>query len=73
MKKAAICLLLLVSIVIVTSCASMPFAEKEYRRMPVDEYVDRMKAGWIGQMAGVGWGGPTEFKWKGERIVNDIG
>ncbi len=27
-----------------------------------------MKAGWIGQMAGVGWGGPTEFKWKGEII-----
>jgi hypothetical protein len=27
-----------------------------------------MKAGWIGQMAGVGWGGPTEFKWMGEII-----
>ena len=30
--------------------------------------MDKMKAGWIGQMAGVGWGGPTEFKWKGEII-----
>lgn len=32
------------------------------RRIPIAEYVDKMKAGWIGQMAGVGWGAPTEFK-----------
>jgi hypothetical protein len=30
-----------------------------------------MKAGWVGQMAGVGWGGPTEFKWKGQIIPAD--
>ena len=24
----------------------------EYRRLPVSEYRDKMKAGWIGQMAG---------------------
>ena len=41
------------------------------RRLPVREYVDRMKAGWIGQMVGVGWGGPTEFKWRGEIIPAD--
>ncbi len=38
------------------------------RRLPVEEYVSRMKAGWIGQMAGVGWGGPTEFRKRGEII-----
>jgi len=42
-----------------------------FRRLPVTEYVDKMKAGWIGQMAGVGWGGPTEFKWKGQIIPED--
>ena len=36
----------------------------EFRRIPVNEYVDKMKAGWIGQMVGVGWGGPTEFQWR---------
>jgi len=46
-------------------------AETKVRRLPVKEYVDKMKAGWIGQMAGVGWGGPTEFKWKGEIIPAD--
>jgi hypothetical protein len=40
-----------------------------YRRISVDEYVDKMKAGWIGQMVGVGWGGPTEFKWKGQIML----
>ena len=33
----------------------------EYRKISVDEYISKAKAGWIGQMAGVGWGAPTEF------------
>jgi hypothetical protein len=48
-----------------------PAAGQEFRRLAVREYVDRMKAGWIGQMVGVGWGGPTEFRWKGEIIPED--
>ncbi len=35
------------------------------RQLSVAEYADKMKAGWLGQMAGVGWGGPTEFKSQG--------
>ena len=38
------------------------------RRLPVKDYIDKMKAGWVGQMAGVGWGGPTEFRYKGQII-----
>jgi len=34
------------------------------RRLPLREYRDKMKAGWIGQMAGVAWAAPTEFKWR---------
>ena len=30
-----------------------------------------MAAGWIGQMAGVGWGAPTEFKFNGRIIPED--
>ncbi len=41
------------------------------REISVADYVDRMKAGWIGQMAGVGWGGPTEFRYKGVIIPED--
>jgi len=47
------------------------FAEDAVRRLPVAQYVDKMKAGWIGQMVGVGWGGPTEFRYKGTIIPAD--
>jgi hypothetical protein len=36
-----------------------------YRRIAIKDYVDKMKAGWLGQMAGVGWGAPTEFRCQG--------
>ncbi|MCX7818713.1 MAG: ADP-ribosylglycohydrolase family protein [Kiritimatiellae bacterium] len=41
------------------------------RRLPVREYRQRMEAGWLGQMAGVAWGAPTEFKWKDAIIPAD--
>lgn len=44
---------------------------REYRSISLDEYRDKMMAAWIGQMAGVGWGGPTEFKFNGEIIPRD--
>jgi hypothetical protein len=46
-------------------CLLKVASAREYRRLPVQEYVDKMKAGWVGQMAGVGWGAPTEFAYKG--------
>jgi hypothetical protein len=46
-------------------------ADTEYRRLPVAEYEAKMKAGWIGQMVGVGWGAPTEFKWRSAIIPKD--
>ena len=39
-----------------------------YRRLPVKEYRDKMKSGWIGQIAGVTWAAPTEFRWRDEII-----
>ncbi|NLS96526.1 MAG: ADP-ribosylglycohydrolase family protein [Planctomycetaceae bacterium] len=44
---------------------------QEFRRLSVAEYRDRMAGGWIGQMVGVGWGAPTEFKFNGEIIPED--
>lgn len=43
----------------------------EFRRLPLSEYRDKMKAGWIGQIAGVCWGGPTEFRFKDAIIPED--
>jgi hypothetical protein len=43
----------------------------EFRRLSVAEYRDRVAAGWTGQMVGVGWGAPTEFRFKGVIIPED--
>ncbi len=63
MKKVYLLILVLILLV---SCAKV-----EYRKITVDTYVSKMKAGWIGQMAGVGWGAPTEFKWNGQIIPQE--
>lgn len=41
------------------------------RRLSVKEYRDKMKAGWIGQIAGVVTGAPTEFKWRDAIVPAD--
>ena len=43
----------------------------EYRRLSVSEYRDKMKAGWIGQIAGVSWGAPTEFNYRSQIIPDN--
>mgnify|MGYP002642159324 CR=1 FL=1 len=65
MKRIA---LLLLVFIITTSCSQQT---KEFRKIKVSDYVDKMKAGWVGQMVGVGWGAPTEFRWKGSIIPKD--
>ncbi len=71
MKKILMLMVLSVAVVSLIGCDGQMAQEQasvEYRRIRVDEYLDKMKAGWVGQMAGVGWGGPTEFRYKG-RII----
>ena len=48
-----------------------PLSAESTRRISVDDYRDRMAAGWLGQMAGVGWGAPTEFKFNGCIVPQD--
>lgn len=52
---------------------SAQYFDKEVteRRILVSEYRDKMIAGWIGQMVGVGWGAPTEFRYMGQIIPTD--
>ena len=56
---------------IVLGLAPVTADDLEFRRLPVPEYRDKMKAGWIGQIAGVSWGGPTEFKYQDRIIPED--
>lgn len=46
-------------------------AEDAVRRLPIQDYRDKMKGGWIGQIVGVSWGAPTEFKWQDQIIPAD--
>jgi hypothetical protein len=41
---------------------------KEYREIPLSELRDRIRGGWAGQMIGVSFGAPTEFRYL-ERII----
>lgn len=56
-----------IALFLLTALAGMAPAQDE-RRLSLPDYQDRMKGGWVGQMAGVCWGGPTEFKWVDEII-----
>jgi len=43
----------------------------EFRRLPLSVFRDKMTAGWLGQIVGVSWGGPTEFKYTCQIIPAD--
>ena len=64
MVALGVCTLILLS-------PAISHAAESERRITVSEYKSKMTAGWIGQMAGVGWGFPTEFRFKGEIIPED--
>ena len=64
-------------------CACASQAAMQYRQLPVDVYIDKMKAGWAGQMIGVAYGAKSEFHacgktydeplpWKPDMISNAI-
>jgi ADP-ribosylglycohydrolase len=64
-------LMVLRVIAIGSSFAFVAGCQAPVRRITADDYADKMKAGWIGQMAGVGWGGPTEFHYRGQIMPAD--
>ena len=71
---------------IVTACclAFAAVAHSEVRHMPVVELRDRIAGGWAGQMIGVSFGAPTEFRsnaqineselppWNPQRVSNSL-
>ena len=65
MKNLAIFITLVAVILSVTTQA---MSEENSRVISLETYKDKMTAAWIGQMAGVGWGAPTEFRFNG-RII----
>jgi hypothetical protein len=66
-KRLGMLLSVMLLLLALTGCAG----QQKSRRISADDYVDKMKAGWIGQMAGVGWGFPTEFKFNSVIVPED--
>jgi hypothetical protein len=64
-------LTLSVGLVLLTSTALQADEYPEVRRISVEDYRNKMAGGWLGQMVGVGWGAPTEFRYKGEIIPEE--
>ncbi|MCX5647187.1 MAG: ADP-ribosylglycohydrolase family protein [Phycisphaerae bacterium] len=63
-KGPAICVALIAWSVGLAGLSPAQAAGQEFRRLPVKEYRDKMKAGWIGQIIGVSWGAPTEGRYQ---------
>lgn len=59
---------LLFIVVLLWSCNT---EKNDYLKISREMYRSKMKAAWIGQMAGVGWGFPTEFKWIDTIVPDD--
>jgi hypothetical protein len=57
--------------VLLTSVATHEASAAATRRLSLKEYRSKMQAGWIGQMSGVTWGAPTEFRFKDAVIPAD--
>jgi hypothetical protein len=45
--------------------------EEKMLRLSVEDYRDKMAGSWVGQMVGVGWGVPTEFKYLGVMVPEE--
>ncbi|MEE9571630.1 MAG: ADP-ribosylglycohydrolase family protein, partial [Candidatus Neomarinimicrobiota bacterium] len=70
-RMVQIAIILIFSIIPCSLLAQSTDGVSAERRILVSEYRDKMMAGWIGQMAGVGWGAPTEFQFVGKIIPED--
>lgn len=57
-------ILLVFTMVVLVSCTK----KEDYLIISAEEYRNKMQAAWVGQMAGVAWGIPTEFKFN-EQII----
>ena len=65
LRNTLLCLLL------TASCVAFA-QEDESRSLSLDDLRDKIRGGLAGQMAGVTYGAPTEFRWLGKMVEGDI-
>ncbi len=68
--KKKICYLLMTFLVLTIFSCQTSKKKNNYKTLDIETYRDKMKGAWVGQMAGVGWGLPTEFDFV-DTFIND--
>jgi hypothetical protein len=68
LRRAAPLLLAVALLPVFTPLAAQRQSSPQFRRLPVAVYRQKMMAGWLGQMVGVSFGAPTEFRYVGRMI-----
>ena len=63
MLKCRVLFFSLLSFLIVLTVLQGCKSDTEFLEITAKDYRDKLEAGWLGQIAGVVWGAPTEFKW----------
>jgi hypothetical protein len=66
---STICLLL--ALCLATGCRREPAPAPQTREISLEVLQDKIRGGWAGQMIGVSYGGPTEFRWRSEIIPEE--
>lgn len=64
--------LLILTGLITISSAGVMAAPVKSQTLSKGDLLDKIKGGWAGQVIGCTYGGPTEFKWNGTMIGEDI-
>ena len=54
----------LLTMALLTMAAATSHAADKVRRLSAQQYLDKLKAGWIGEIIGGSWGAPTEGKFR---------
>lgn len=52
-------------------CAPAALAQPRERKLSLETLRDKIRGGWAGQMIGVSYGAPTEFRWREQIIPED--
>jgi len=71
MRKRVLCAAAAAGFFLVSCAQQEGPAGPEMREIPLARLQDKIKGGWAGQMIGVSYGAPTEFRWKGEIIPEE--
>ena len=70
MRKAVL-LIAAASVSLLVSCSKEEPAGPVTREISIAQLQNKIKGGWAGQMIGVSYGAPTEFRYRGEIIPED--